>query len=117
LFIAGIGNKEAAMVTAKYHIVLCIGSKLTGNTIGTCGTRGAAKLMSALNMALDDWDLASDAIVSGSTCFSVCEKGPVMVVHESGQEPVWYGGIDATAIDEIVERHLSGGEPVAEYRI
>jgi len=103
------------MIAPKYHILICTGTKLAGTAVGTCATRGAKELIGNLNMALDDADLASDTIISGTTCFGMCDKGPIMVVYSPGADPVWYGNIDADAVEKIVEEHLDGGSPVSEY--
>ena len=44
-----------------------------------------------------------------SGCLDHCEHGPCVVVYPGG---IWYGGVQLTDVDEIVERHLLGGEIV-----
>jgi (2Fe-2S) ferredoxin len=93
---------------------MCTGSKLVGDRKGTCHSRNAVGLVNQLMMELEDRDLASEVIVSATSCYGICDKGPVMVVYPDG---VWYGNLDASAIEAIAEEHLEGGVPVEEYRI
>jgi (2Fe-2S) ferredoxin len=52
--------------------------------------------------------------VNQSGCLDRCEQGPVLVIYP---EAVWYTYVDRRDIDEIIERHLLGGEIVERLRI
>ena len=47
-------------------------------------------------------------------CLDRCEEGPVLVVYP---EAVWYTYVDKSDIDEIVDRHIVGGEVVERLKI
>ncbi|RZU00562.1 (2Fe-2S) ferredoxin domain-containing protein [Rivibacter subsaxonicus] len=47
--------------------------------------------------------------VNKAGCLDRCAGGPVAVVYPEG---TWYTYVDRHDIDEIVERHLQGGEVV-----
>ena len=49
-----------------------------------------------------------------SGCLDQCEHGPTVVVYP---DAVWYGRVTEADIDEIIERHIIGGEPVARLRL
>ena len=49
-----------------------------------------------------------------SGCLDRCEEGPVLVVYPEG---VWYTYVDRSDIDEIIDRHVVGGEIVERLRI
>ncbi len=43
-------------------------------------------------------------------CLDQCELGPTVVVYP---EAVWYGSVKPEDVDEIIESHIVGGQPVA----
>ena len=47
--------------------------------------------------------------VNKAGCFSQCGHGPMIVVYP---ENVWYAGVQAEDVQEIVQSHLIGGKPV-----
>jgi len=52
--------------------------------------------------------------INKSGCLDRCEEGPVVVVYP---EAVWYTYVDREDIDEIIDRHVVGGEVVERLKI
>ena len=52
--------------------------------------------------------------INKAGCLDRCEEGPVIVVYP---EEAWYTYVDRQDIDEIIDRHLVGGEIVERLRI
>ncbi len=52
---------------------------------------------------------------TGERGWASCE--PVVEVRERGKDPVFYSCVTRDKVRRIVESHLIGGTPVAEYRI
>ena len=52
--------------------------------------------------------------INKAGCLDRCEEGPVLVVYP---DAVWYTYVDRDDIDEIIDRHLVGGEIVERLKI
>lgn len=67
----------------------------------------------ALKASVKARGLSGTIRINHAGCFSQCGNGPMAVVYPEG---VWYAALTPSDADEIVERHLVGGEPVTRLR-
>jgi len=93
-------------VTKEYIITICDG---TG-----CIQKGNAEIRKALEQQIKDRNLTDDVRIHLSGCLGMCEKGPVVVVNPGYTV---YGSVTPADIQEIVEKHLIKGRPVARLAI
>ena len=82
--------------------------------MGCCQTKGSIEVLQALGEAVQTSTLAADTAVGGATCLGPCALGPSLVVYPEG---VWYQGVKVEDVPEIVEEHLTKGNPVERLRL
>lgn len=96
---------------AQRMILVCQNSRSDGKA--SCLPAGSDAVLAAFKRALKERGLKGPLRAVGSTCLGQCEGGPHCVVWPEG---VWYRGLQAADVAEIVEQHLLGGQPVQRLR-
>ena len=86
--------------------------------MATCGiAAGARPVLNAFVEEVSKAGLAGSVTVSQTGCIGICQYEPVVEVFEAGKERVTYVKMTADKVARVVEEHLKGGTPVAEYLI
>ena len=101
-------------------VVIREGNAATRVVVGmaTCGiAAGARPVLGAFVDGVTKNDLNDKVTVTQTGCIGICQYEPVVEIFEEGKEKVTYVKLDAEKAAEIVEKHLVGGNVVAEYTI
>ncbi|MBO4406835.1 MAG: (2Fe-2S) ferredoxin domain-containing protein [Clostridia bacterium] len=104
----------------KNRVVLREGSGETRVVVGmaTCGiAAGARPVLNAFVEQVAGENLSDRVTVTQTGCIGICQYEPVVEVFEAGKEKVTYVKMTAEKAKRVVEEHLKGGKPVAEYTI
>lgn len=101
-------DAEGATVPVQRHRVLvCAGGPCT-DAGGNLVWGHLRNIQKARNLRTEGPGL----MTCKTTCLGPCGLAPVMQVWPDG---TWYGGVDETAVERIVEQHLLGGQAVTEW--
>jgi (2Fe-2S) ferredoxin len=96
------------------HVFVCTNERAPGHPRGCCSAKGSPEIRERLKALVKERGLAKRVRINGAGCLDFCETGVSIVVYP---ENVWYGHVTLADVDEIVEKHLAGGEPVARLRL
>lgn len=96
------------------HIFICTNERAPDHPRGSCKNCGSEGLRAQFKQALKERRLHGTMRANSAGCLDACEYGAAMVVYPDN---VWYGGVTLGDIDEIIESHLIGGQPVQRLRI
>jgi (2Fe-2S) ferredoxin len=97
------------MKKPEVHIFVCNSFRMSGEPQGVCNKKGASSFLQYIEEEILNRGL--DAMVSATGCLKVCDRGPAMVIYPFGW---WYGDLNETRIDEILDA-LEDGNPVENY--
>ncbi len=97
------------MAKFQRHVFICINERDGRDSRSCCALRGGADVAAAFKQKLYERGLKRIVRPNKALCLDQCSKGVVCVVYPDG---IWYGGVTIDDVDEIIDRHLIGGEPV-----
>jgi NADP-reducing hydrogenase subunit HndC len=92
----------------RYHVYVCTQQKPPG--LPGCVASGSESTLEALRREVAAAGLDDEVQVTTCGSIGLCERGPNMVVYPEG---VWYSGVGAADVPEIVREHFQNGRPVA----
>lgn len=101
--------RGSLMPRFQRHIFTCINERSADSPRGCCAAKGGEDVAQALKAQLHDAGLRRIVRANKSGCLDQCSRGTTMVVYPEG---VWYGGVGVADVDEIIKRHIIGGEVV-----
>ena len=99
----------------KNHVFFCTNMRDPGER-RSCGRHGAVEARDHAKKRIKELKLAKPGSVriNNAGCMERCELGPCLVIYPQG---TWYGYQNQTDVDEIIDRHVVGGEIVDRLKL
>jgi bidirectional [NiFe] hydrogenase diaphorase subunit len=105
-----LGEKELERQKEFKCRVLCCAST-------ACLSSGGQEVRKAIQDELKAAGLVKDVQIVATGCKGLCSRGPVLEVTAPGQEHVLYADLTPESARQIVQQHLAGGQPLADYQL
>lgn len=85
--------------------------------MATCGiSSGAKETKAAFEDELGKQGISNVKIVKVG-CIGYCHSEPTVQINIPGQNPVLYGNVKKDKVNQIIESHIKGGNPVEDLII
>ncbi|MFA7229083.1 MAG: (2Fe-2S) ferredoxin domain-containing protein [Melioribacteraceae bacterium] len=97
------------MARFEKHIFICENRRDPNDPRGCCLEKGSAEIRDLFKKRLKELGLNSKVRANGAGCLDACSHGPSIVVYP---EQVWYGGVMAEDVEEIIQSHIIDNKPV-----
>lgn len=85
--------------------------------MATCGIAAGARPVLNKFAELVQERGVKNTVVTQTGCIGICKYEPIVEIFEPGKPKVTYVHMDADKAEEVVNRHLLGGQVVKEYVI
>ena len=115
-----LAELQAIKDRMKDKVVLRDGMEGARVVVGmaTCGiAAGARPVLNAFVEGVNKEGLEGKVSVTQTGCIGICQYEPVVEVFEPGKEKVTYVKMNPEKAQEVIEKHLKGGQVIGDYTI
>jgi (2Fe-2S) ferredoxin len=102
------------MAGFKRHVFVCENLRDPSDPRGSCKLRNSEAILKTLKGGAKAAGLKGTVRVNSAGCLDHCEHGPVVVIYP---EAVWYHVPTEEDAQEILDKHVIGGEVVERLKI
>ena len=106
--------RQRIMPKFEHHIFVCTNQRPPENPRGCCDPEGLGSLQLRFKQELAARGLKASVRANRAGCLDQCEHGPTVAIYP---EAVWYGGVSAADVAEIIESHIVNQIPVARLML
>jgi (2Fe-2S) ferredoxin len=97
------------MPRLQRHVFVCINERPEGHPKGCCSDKGGKEVRELFKEGLARRGLKGIVRANAAGCLDTCALGVTVVVYP---EAIWYRGVTTGDVEEIIEKHVVGGEVV-----
>lgn len=97
------------MTLYRKHVFVCENFRDQSDPRGSCSHKGSREVREKLKEEVEKRGLKTRIRINTAGCLSTCNQGVSMVIYP---QAIWYGKINVSDIDEIVERSLVNDEVI-----
>ena len=97
-----------------HHIFVCENKRPDGHPRGCCADKGSVELRQLFKKKIKELGLKAEVRANAAGCLDACEFGTTVLIYP---EQVWYGAVQQSDVEEIIESHIINNKPVERLKI
>lgn len=96
------------MPKPEYQILVCLNERAPDASKPSCAPRGALQVYHRFKDRVRELGIRDRVMVNRTGCLKHCSRGVTVAIQPQN---LWYAGVTADDVDEILETSVLGGRP------